>query len=71
MSLETEFQSEEVQLITFEKAIIVPLWLLIEVVGSVLLIGLIQFERSYGDPCKRRIVDQVSLEVQKSCYKIP
>ena len=61
MSLETEFQSEEVILIDFEKAIIVILWLLIEVVGSVLLIGLIQFERLYGDPCKRRIVDQVSL----------
>ena len=60
MSLETEFQSEEVILIDFEKAIIVILWLLIEVVGSVLLIGLIQFERLYGDPCKRRIVDQVS-----------
>ena len=59
MSLETEFQSEEVILIDFEKAIIVILWLLIEVVGSVLLIGLIQFERLYGDPCKRRIVDQV------------
>ena len=59
MSLETEFQSEEVLLIAIEKTIIVTLWLLIEVVGSILLIGLIQFERLYGDPCKRRIVDQV------------
>ena len=72
MSLETEFQSEEVILIDFEKAIIVILWLLIEVVGSVLLIGLIQFERLYGDPCKRRIVDQVSLmefyNISKDCW---
>ena len=59
MSFETEFHSEGVILIDFEKAFIVILWLLIEVVGSVLLIGLIQFERLYGDPCKRRIVDQV------------
>ena len=59
MSIETEFQSEEVLLITLEKAIIVILWFSIEIVGSMLLIGLIQFERLYGDPCKRRIVDQV------------
>ena len=55
----TEFDSEEVQLRTVEKAIIVTLWLFIEVLGSVLLIGLIEFERLGGDPLKRRIVDQV------------
>ena len=55
----TEFASEEVQLRTVEKAIIVTLWLFIEVVGSILLIGLIEFERLGGDPLKRRIVDQV------------
>ena len=55
----TEFASEEIQLQTAEKAIIVTLWLSIEVVGSGLLIGLIEFERLGGDPLKRRIVDQV------------
>ena len=55
----TEFASEEVQLRTIEKAMIVTLWLFIEVLGSVLLIGLIEFERLGGDPLKRRIVDQV------------
>ena len=55
----TEFASEEVHLRTIEKAIIVTLWLFIEVLGSVLLIGLIEFERLGGDPLKRRIVDQV------------
>ena len=55
----TEFASEEIQLQTAEKAIIVTLWLFIEVVGSGLLIGLIEFERLGGDPLKRRIVDQV------------
>ena len=55
----TEFASEEIQLQTAEKAIIVTLWLSIEVVGSGLLIGLIEFERLGGDPLKRRIVDKV------------
>ena len=55
----TVFNSEDVLLNISEKAIIVVLWLLIELVGSVMLIGLIQFERLNGDPLKRRIVDQV------------
>ena len=49
----TEFVSEEIQLQTAEKAIIVTLWLFIEVIGSGLLIGLIEFERLGGDPLKR------------------
>ena len=56
---QTVFTSEDVLLNIFEKAIIVILWLMIELVGSVMLIGLIQFERLNGDPLKRRIVDQV------------
>ena len=59
MNSSTEFASEEIQLQTAEKAIIVTLWLSIEVVGSGLLIGLIEFERLGNDPLKRRIVDQV------------
>ena len=38
---------------------IVLIWLLIEILGNALLIGLIQFERLGGDPLKRRITDQV------------
>ena len=56
---QTVFTSEDVVLNISEKAIIVTLWLLIELVGSCMLIGLIQFERLNGDPLKRRIVDQV------------
>ena len=56
---QTVFTSEDVVLNISEKAIIVKLWLLIELVGSGMLIGLIQFERLNGDPLKRRIVDQV------------
>ena len=63
MSLETEFKSVEIELIAVEKALIGILWFLIEAIGSVLLIGLIQFERLNGDPCKRRIVDQVSKSI--------
>ena len=38
-------------------------WLLIELLGNPLLIGLIQFERLEGDPLKRRITDQLSTSV--------
>ena len=57
---ELNFETEEIHLSILEKTIIVILWLLVMVVGNLLLIGLIQFERLSGDPCKRRIVDQVS-----------
>ena len=35
-------------------------WLLFQVIGNGLLIGLIQFDRFGGNPLKRRITDQVS-----------
>ena len=54
-----EFNPEGEPMSLLEKSIIVTFWFLTEVVGSVLLIGLIQFERLGGDPLKRRIVDQV------------
>ena len=60
MSEELSFETEEIHLSILEKAIIVILWLLVMVLGNLMLIGLIQFERLSGDPCKRRIVDQVS-----------
>ena len=65
---QTVFTSEDVLLNIFEKAIIVILWLMIELVGSVMLIGLIQFERLNGDPLKRRIVDQVRFKKDRYNY---
>ena len=54
-----EFNPDGEPMSFLEKAIVVTFWFLTEVVGSALLIGLIQFERLGGDPLKRRIVDQV------------
>ena len=65
---QTVFTSEDVVLNISEKAIIVTLWLLIELVGSGMLIGLIQFERLNGDPLKRRIVDQVRFTKDRYNY---
>ena len=65
---QTVFTSEDVILNISEKAIIVTLWLLIELVGSGMLIGLIQFERLNGDPLKRRIVDQVRFKKDRYNY---
>ena len=65
---QTVFTSEDVLLHISEKAIIVTLWLLIELVGSFMLIGLIQFERLNGDPLKRRIVDQVRFTKDRYNY---
>ena len=65
---QTVFTSEDVVLNISEKAIIVTLWLLIELVGSGMLIGLIQFERLNGDPLKRRIVDQVRFKKDRYNY---
>ena len=65
---QTVFTSEDVVLNISEKAIIVKLWLLIELVGSGMLIGLIQFERLNGDPLKRRIVDQVRFKKDRYNY---
>ena len=66
---QTVFTSEDVVLNISEKAIIVTLWLLIELVGSGMLIGLIQFERLNGDPLKRRIVDQVRFTNKNVLYR--
>ena len=54
-----EFNPDGEPMSFLEKAIIMIFWFLTEVVGSILLIGLIQFERLGGDPLKGRIVDQV------------
>ena len=46
--LSFEFETEEIHLSILEKAIIVILWLLVMVLGNLMLIGLIQFERLSG-----------------------
>ena len=56
---ESRLIAEEISLTNLEKIVIGVLWFLIEVIGSFLLLGLIQYERFGGDPLKRRIIDQV------------
>ena len=46
----------------YEKIFIVLVWLLIEIPGNIMLLGIIQFDRLGGDPLKRRIHDQVHIE---------
>ena len=58
--LNTEFISEDLKLSNFEKIVIGVFWILIVIIGSGLLIGIVQFDRFGGDPLKRRIVDKVS-----------
>ena len=58
--LNIKFISEDLELSNFEKVIIGVFWILIVVIGSGLLIGIVQFDRFGGDPLKRRIVDKVS-----------
>lgn len=41
------------------QVLIVILWILIEIPGNLMLIGLVKFEKFAGDPLKRRITDQV------------
>ena len=55
----TKFELPEKGLGNLQSIAIVLIWLLIEILGNALLIGLIQFERLGGDPLKRRITDQV------------
>ena len=45
-----------------EKCIFVVQWILFQIVGNILLVGLIQFDRWGGDPLKRRITDQVTID---------
>ena len=56
---ESSLIAEGISLTNLEKIVIGVLWFLIEVIGSLLLLGLIQYERFGGDPLKRRIIDQV------------
>ena len=61
------FLIEDLSFNAFEKVAIVVLWLVIQVPGNIMLIGIIQFDRLGGDPLKRRIQDQVRF---KAIYNI-
>ena len=54
-----EFSTEDLTFNAVEKVAIVILWLVIQIPGNVMLVGIIQFDRLGGDPLKRRIQDQV------------
>ena len=56
---EYEFSSEDLYFNAFEKVAIVVLWLVIQIPGNIMLLGIIQFDRLGGDPLKRRIQDRV------------
>ena len=54
-----EFSTEDLAFNPVEKVVIVMVWLVIQIPGNVMLVGLIQFDRLGGDPLKRRLLDQV------------
>ena len=54
-----EFSTEDLAFNAYEKVAIVVIWLVIQIPGNIMLVGLIQFHRLGGDPLKRRIQDQV------------
>ena len=55
-----EIEAREVDLNDMQFAVILIIWLIIEVLGNGMLIGLIVYEKEgNGDPLKRRITDQV------------
>ena len=58
-----EFSAEDLTFNAVEKVVIVMLWLVIQIPGNIMLVGLIQFDRLGGDPLKRRIQDQVRFKV--------
>ena len=64
---ESSLIDEGISLTNLEKIVIGVLWFLIEVIGNLLLLGLIQYERFGGDPLKRRLIDQVRKISRKIC----
>ena len=58
-----EFHSEfNAALYYIEIAVIIVIWILVQIPGNLMLYLLIQFDRLGGDPMKRRLVDQVCLK---------
>ena len=56
-----EFSIEDLSFNIFEKIAIVVMWVVIQLPGNIMLLGIIQFDRLGGDPLKRRIQDQVRM----------
>ena len=56
-----EFSVEDLTFNAFEKILIVLIWLIIQIPGNIMLLGLIQFDRYGNDPLKRRLHDQVGI----------
>ena len=54
-----EFSIEDLSFNIFEKIAIVVMWVVIQIPGNIMLLGIIQFDRLGGDPLKRRLLDQV------------
>ena len=58
-----EFHSEfNAALYYIEIAVIIWIWILVQIPGNFMLYLLIQFDLLGGDPMKRRMVDQVCLK---------
>ena len=47
-----KFSIDDLSFNTFEKIVIVLLWLVIQIVGNTMLLGLIHFDWFGGDPLK-------------------
>ena len=64
-----EFSSLIVEEIEMEDRIIAGvLWILYTIPGNALMFGIVQFDRLGGDPLKRRITDQVTIQMKSwSC----
>ena len=56
------FYTEDLTFHAVEKAVIVALWLVIQIPGNVMLLGIVLFDQLGGDPLKRRIQDQVRIK---------
>ena len=57
--IQVSFSTENLTYDTIEKIFIVLIWLLVQIPGNIMLLGIIQFDQHGGDPLKRRIHDQV------------
>ena len=57
-----EFSTEDFAFNAVEKVVITVLWLVIQIPGNVMLLGIVLFDQLGGDPLKRRIQDQVKIK---------
>ena len=57
--IQVSFSTENLTYDTIEKIFIVLIWLLVQIPGNIMLLGIIHFDQYGGDPLKRRIHDQV------------